>query len=153
LVVQTSPANLNDSKKALPLLDAIPSIQGPTGRPRFRPAALLGDRAYGSAANIQGVRARRVESLLARPRTRHGSGLGKWRFVVERTLAWFDNFRRLRLCYEKGGRHFQAFHDLAAAIMRTNQIDHPCAHAQGYGVARRVSGGIRFPLYEIQTAR
>jgi len=37
--------------------------------------------------------------------------------VVERTLAWFGNFRRLKLCYERTGEHFQAFHDLAASVI------------------------------------
>src|SRR5262249_47246537 len=47
----------------------------------------------------------------------HGSGLGKTRYVVERTLAWFPNYRRLIVCYEKTGAHFQAFHVLAACVM------------------------------------
>jgi len=52
----------------------------------------------------------------------HGSGLGKTRYVVERTLSWFGNFRRLKLCYEKTGSHFQAFHDLAAAILCAKRL-------------------------------
>src|SRR5215469_4514707 len=28
-------------------------------------------------------------------------GLGRWRWVVERTFAWFNQFRRLRIRYEK----------------------------------------------------
>src|SRR6516164_11201976 len=55
----------------------------------------------------------------ARP---HGSGLGKTRYVVERTLSWFGNFRRLKLCYERCGTHFQAFHELAAAILCSNRL-------------------------------
>ena len=27
-------------------------------------------------------------------RTTHGSGLGQWRWVVERTFAWLNQFRR-----------------------------------------------------------
>src|SRR5947207_15785877 len=29
------------------------------------------------------------------------SGLGRWRWVVERTFAWLNQFRRLRVRYEK----------------------------------------------------
>lgn len=55
---------------------------------------------------------------MGRPREKeHGSGLGVLRYVVERTLAWFSQYRRLRLCYERSGVHFQAFHELAAALM------------------------------------
>jgi hypothetical protein len=37
--------------------------------------------------------------------------------LAERTLACFSHFRRLRLCYECWGEHFQAFHELAAALL------------------------------------
>jgi hypothetical protein len=43
-------------------------------------------------------------------------------YVVERTLSWFGNFRRITLCYEKNGSHFQAFHELAAAILCANRL-------------------------------
>jgi hypothetical protein len=51
-----------------------------------------------------------------------GSGLGKTRYVVERTLHWFNNFRRLRLYYEKTPEHFQAFHELAAALICAKRL-------------------------------
>jgi transposase len=38
---------------------------------------------------------------LAKRNTEHGSGLGRWRWVVERTFAWLNQFRRLRVRYEK----------------------------------------------------
>jgi Transposase DDE domain len=31
----------------------------------------------------------------------HGSGLGRWRWVVERTFAWLSQFRRLRVRYDR----------------------------------------------------
>ena len=42
--------------------------------------------------------------------------------VVERTLACFSHFRRIRMCYERTGEHFQAFHDLAACCLVFNRI-------------------------------
>lgn len=123
LVVRTTPANVNDGVPALELVDAIPPIQGMEGRPRRRPMALLGDRAYGSKKNVRGTTARRIISLLAEPGEPHGSGLGTMRYVVERTLAWFNSFRRLRLCYEKKGSHFQALHELAASLICAKRIE------------------------------
>ena len=35
--------------------------------------------------------------ILAQRRTAHGSGLGIFRWVVERTFAWLHQFRRLRV--------------------------------------------------------
>jgi hypothetical protein len=47
----------------------------------------------------------------------HGSGLGQFRYVVERTLPCLSHFRRLPLCYESFAVHFQAFHDLDACCL------------------------------------
>jgi NAD(P)-dependent dehydrogenase (short-subunit alcohol dehydrogenase family) len=47
--------------------------------------------------------------------TKHGSGLGRWRWVVERTFAWLNQFRRLRLRYEKRPDMHLAFLTLARA--------------------------------------
>jgi transposase len=52
----------------------------------------------------------------------HGSGLGKFRFVVERTLSWFSQKRRIKHCYERSGEHLQALHDLAAAVICSKKL-------------------------------
>ncbi len=118
LTIMTTAANVPDGVPAIALLDSIPPIQGPRGRPRFRPAIFVGDRAYGWEANRTATRARGIDELLASPQDdTHGSGLGRARWVVESALAWFNNFRRLRLCYERCDGHFLAFHQLAAALI------------------------------------
>lgn len=55
--------------------------------------------------------------LLATRRTTHGSGLGQWRWVVERTFAWLNQFRRLRVRYEKRADIHQAFLSLGCALI------------------------------------
>ena len=50
LAVRLTGANRNDSQEALALVDAIPPLQGERGRPRRRPACVLGDRGYDTAA-------------------------------------------------------------------------------------------------------
>ena len=126
LVVRTGPANRPDAELALEMLDAIPPCAGSRGRPRSRPEAFQGDGAYGIKAVIAAVVGRRVRSLLApygKARKEHGSGLGKTRYVVERSLGWMSNFRRLKLCYERFGEHFQAFHESAASLICANRIE------------------------------
>ena len=123
LLVQTTPANVPDQEQLPALLAARPAVQGPRGRPRRNPEAIIGDRAYGTKEMIAHVEGQRIESLLApRADDTHGSGLGVLRYVIERTLACFSHFRRLRLCYERWGEHFQAFHDLAAAMLVCSRI-------------------------------
>jgi transposase len=126
LVVRTGPANQPDAAMALEMLDAIPPCGGRKGRPRRRPKTFQGDGAYGVNAIIAEVVRRRVHSLLApygKARTKHGSGLGKTRYVVERSLSWMSNFRRLKFCYEQLGEHFHAFHELAASLICANRIE------------------------------
>jgi transposase len=125
-LVCTGPANQPDAELALPMLDALPACAGARGRPRRKPDSFQGDGAYGIRHIIRQVVARRVRSLLApygRARTEHGSGLGKTRYVIERTLSWVSNFRRLKLCYERTGEHFQAFHELAACLICADKIE------------------------------
>jgi transposase len=55
------------------------------------------------------LRARHILPLLAVRRITHGSGLGRWRWVVERTFAWLSRFRRLRVRYDKRADIHAAF--------------------------------------------
>ncbi len=103
----------------------MPAVQGPRGRPRRKPGGIFGDRAYGTAEMIALVTMLGILSLLAPRNDRtHGSGLGVFRYVVERTLACFGHFRRIRVCYERWGEHFQAFHDLAACCLVVTRLKH-----------------------------
>jgi Putative transposase of IS4/5 family (DUF4096)/Transposase DDE domain len=101
LVVRTTGANVPDQAQLPALLESMPALPtGPLGRPKTRPDAIYGDRAYGTAEMIALMLVLHVVSYLApRNSDTHGSGLGFFRFVVERTLACFSHFRRLRLCY------------------------------------------------------
>lgn len=118
-----TPANVYDGTVAIRLLDTIPWIQGLRGRPRHRPDIFQGDRAYGSQENIDATRLRGIQPLLPPMHSKeHGSGLGRFRYVVERALSWFNNYRRLRMCYEKTGTHFQAFHDLANCLICAKKL-------------------------------
>jgi hypothetical protein len=62
-----------------------------TRRPRHRPDCVLGDRGYDSEQVRRGLLARHIEPFLAKRNTEHGSGLGRWRWMVERTFAWLFN--------------------------------------------------------------
>lgn len=127
LVVQTGPANQRDEQRVEPLLDAVPPIQGPRGRPRRKPERLQGDAGYGFSGVFVALKRRGIAPELARRRENgavvpHGSGLGRTRYVVERTLSWFGNFRRLKLCYERTHRMLQAFHELAACLICAKKL-------------------------------
>jgi transposase len=92
-------------------------LHGDRGRPRQRPDRVLGDRGYDAVAIRSGLRARHIVPCLAMRRTSHGSGLGRWRWVVERTFAWLNQFRRLRVRYEKRADIHEAFFSLGCALI------------------------------------
>ena len=123
LVVRTGPANVNDETVLPDLLGAMPAVQGPRGRPRRKPGLIFGDRAYGTAAMIALVTLLGIVSFLAPRASRvHGSGLGQFRYVVERSLANFSQFRRIRVCYERTPEHFQALNEIAACCLVATRL-------------------------------
>jgi len=117
LSAQVTAANLHDSRQFQPLLLAIPPVAGKRGRPRQRPDLVQGDRAYGSRAHHRWLQGLGITDRLARKGRPHGSGLGKTRWVVERTLSWLHQFRRLRIRYERRADIHQAFLTLGCAII------------------------------------
>jgi len=62
------------------------------------------------------------EPVLAKRRTAHGSGLGVFRWVVERTLSWLHQNRRLRTRYERRGDTHEALVDLGCAMICWNVL-------------------------------
>jgi transposase len=126
LVVQTGPGNQRDDTKLEDLLEAFPVLADSDERRtvHHQPAALMGDRGYGFPHIIELVLMYGIVSLLAeRGRGKpHGSGLGRQRYVVERTMSWWTHFRRINLCYERTGAHFQGLHTLAACVLCANKL-------------------------------
>ncbi|MEX3582723.1 MAG: transposase, partial [Burkholderia sp.] len=58
-----------------------------------------------------------VATEIARRGQPHGSGLGKTRWVVERTISWLHNFRRLRIRFEQLASIHEAFLRIACCII------------------------------------
>jgi len=125
LVIQTGPANKRDEQLVEPMLKQFPPLRDRHGKKRTKPKALQGDRGYGFVETIKLLIRLMIVSLLAPRGSPHGSGLGKTRYVIERTMSWFSNYRRLKLCYERTGIHFRAFHVLAACDMCCKRLDRP----------------------------
>ena len=106
----------------IPLVDAIPPVHGRRGRPRRRPGKLYGDRAYHSREGRRQLRRRRIQPKIAAPKTPHGSGLGQQRWVVERTIAWLHQYRRLRIRYERRDDIHEAFLAIGCSLLCLNLL-------------------------------
>jgi transposase len=121
-----SPANRNDSKMLAAALDAVPPIKGRRGRPRRRPDKLHADKAYDHRFCRRECRQRHIVPRIARRGIDSNEKLGRYRWVAERTLAWFNRFRRLTVRYERRADIHFAFTTLAAALITCNQLVRFC---------------------------
>ena len=110
-------ANRHDVTQLLPLVDAIPPIRGKPGAPLRRPKRLYADRAYDSWPHRMQLSCRRIEAVIAERNTEHGSGLGVYRWVVERTISWLHQCRRLRVRYERRADIHEAFMTLGCILI------------------------------------
>jgi transposase len=119
-----TPANVPEIKELMPLVDSAGPLDE-AGDPQHRPEKLYGDRAYDSEPHREELRKRGIEPHLAKRRTEHGSGLGVFRWVVERTNSWLHGFRKLRFVTEKTNPLKYAFFDLAMALICFRFLDLP----------------------------
>ena len=109
-----------------PTLDAIPPIRGKRGRPRRRPGKLHADKAYDARNRRRECYVRGIVPRIARCGIESSEKLGRHRWVAERTHAWFNSFRRLRIRYEIRDDIYDAFTTLAQALITLNQCRRFC---------------------------
>jgi transposase len=81
------------------------------------PDRIVADRGYDHDSHRRALWRRGVKPSIARRGTKHVSGLGRWRWVVERTFAWLHNYRRLRIRWERDPVVHMAFLTLACALI------------------------------------
>lgn len=117
LAVTGTGANAADITQLLPLVDGIPDLsEEHTNRPT-RPEELYADRAYDSEPHREELRHRGIEPKIPKRRTEHGSGLGIYRWVVERTNSWLHSFGKLRLRTDPDGEIHKALVALGSALI------------------------------------
>ena len=99
------------------MVDAFPPLRGRPGPPVRKPGLIQGDRGYDSQRHRDVLHRRGIRTQLAKRRTDCGSGLGRTRWVVERTLAWLHRFRRLAVRYERRACVHEAFLTLGCVLV------------------------------------
>jgi transposase len=92
-------------------------VRGTVGRPRRRPDRVTGDRAYDYASRRRELRQRGIRPEIARRMTQRGSGLGRYRWVVERTFAWLHQLKRLHIRYDRRADIHEAFLALGCCLI------------------------------------
>lgn len=99
------------------MIDAVPKIRGKRGRPRQRPDKLHGDKAYASKAYRAELRKRGITPRIARKGIETKERLGRYRWVVERTISWLHAWKKLRTRYERTDVIHQALLTLACSMI------------------------------------
>ena len=117
LAVTVTGANAADVTQLLPLVDRIPDLSGEAADKPTKPKELYADRAYDSEPHREELREREIEPKIPKRRTEHGSGLGVYRWVVERTNSWLHSFGKLRLRTDPDGDVHRALVSLASALI------------------------------------
>lgn len=105
------------------------SRKGP-GRPKKRPERLIADKAYDSDPLRQDLKKRGIDLIAphrrnrVKPKLQDGRKLRRYkrRWKVERTFAWFGNFRRLVVRYEKLITVYRAFFHIACIIITLRNL-------------------------------
>jgi IS5 family transposase len=120
LAVAISPANLNDCEMLRTMIDLVPSVRGRRGRPRRRPRKLHADKGYDHAFCRITCRLRNITPRIARRGVESHQKLGRYRWVVERSIAWLHLFRRLAVRHERRADVHQAFLTIGAALICFN---------------------------------
>jgi transposase len=95
----------------------VPSVRGKVGRPRQRPECVTADRGYDHDKYRRELRRRGITPEIARRQTGHGSGLGRVRWIVERTFAWLHHFKRLLVRYDRRHEIHEAFLALGCCLV------------------------------------
>jgi transposase len=126
LAVCVTGANRHDSVPFEALLDAVPPIKRPSGQRRTRPAKLHADKAYDSPRCRTALTCRHIRIRIARKGIDSRQRLGRHRWVVERTLAWLNQFRRLTIRYERRQDIHEAFVSLGCSLICCNAITRYC---------------------------
>src|SRR3954447_16731310 len=125
LAISLTGGHRNDVTQLLPLIDAVGPVRGKVGRPRRRAERLLADRGYDHDKYRRELWKRDVKPVIARRATSHDSGLGRERWVVERTFAHLHNLRRLRTRYERDESLHLAFMLLGCAVLCQRRLMAP----------------------------
>ena len=127
LMVQISAANVHDSKLLEPLVDGVAPIRRPRGqpgRPRKRPAKLHGDKGYDYPEKRRALQRRGITPRIARRGVESSARLGRFRWVVERSLAWLLAYRKLAIRYDRQAASVRAFLHLACTLICLRYLEH-----------------------------
>jgi transposase len=125
LVARITGANRHEAVVFEEVIDAVPPIKRPAGHRRRRPDKLHADKAYDIPRCRRALTRRHIKVRIARKGVESKERLGRHRWVVERTMAWLNRFRRLTIRYERRDDIHEAFLSLGCALICFTVLQRP----------------------------
>ncbi|WP_372516105.1 IS5 family transposase [Streptantibioticus silvisoli] len=138
LPLKITAGQVGDSPRFVPVLNGI-RVPGPVGRPRTRPGAVAGDKAYSSRKTRSHLRERGIEAVVpekrdqAAHRKERGSRGGrpvtfdrqlyKLRNTVEHAINKIKDWRGLAVRYDKKPESHQAGLELCAGLLWIRHLE------------------------------
>jgi transposase len=110
-------ANVNEVTQVIDVLLNKPAVGGKPGPKRELPERLQGDTGYDSGPLRALLRWLGITPVLGERQREHGSGLGKLRWFVERTISWLHGFGRLRRRLDRLTEIQEAFLRLGCSLI------------------------------------
>jgi transposase len=100
------------------------------GRPRQKPVRVIADRGYDSDGLRKQFRRRGIELVVPHRRNRRkppmqdGRALRRYkrRWIIERTIAWLGNFRRLTVRYDRSLTIYRGFFHIACFMIVLRRV-------------------------------
>jgi transposase len=100
------------------------------GRPRQKPMRMIMDRGYDSDGLRKDLRRRGIEPIIPhrknrrKPPMQDGRALRRYkrRWIIERTIAWIGNFRRLVVRYDRSLTVYRGFFHIACFMIVLRKV-------------------------------
>jgi transposase len=122
----TEAANISEYKLALATIDGI-SVAGRPLHPRKHPEQLVADKGYDAAWLRRAIRNRNMKPYIPKRRKRGQKEEPQYnekikpmyatRWIVERTNAWLQNYRRITIRWDRSADTYEAFIELACILI------------------------------------
>jgi len=131
LTFLTEAANISEFRLALPTIDQI-SVESRPLHPKKRPDILVADKGYDAMwlrkeLSHTGIKhkipKRRTQGEIDEPLyNKHIESYYKTRWIVERTNAWLQNYRRITVRWDYNWENYEAFIEFACILICLRRV-------------------------------
>jgi len=127
----TEAANISEYRLALQTMDGIAVASRPL-HPKKRPDALVADKGYDAGWLRKALTRRRITPYIPKRRKKGQSeepsynttihSMYQTRWIVERTNAWLQNYRRITVRWDRDADAYEGFIELACILICLRRV-------------------------------